>query len=305
MKNSPIRITAYAKLNLSLEILGRRPDEYHEIRSVVQTISLADVMELGPTATSGTMLRVQGYPVPGGDDNLVMVALRQVADRLGVSRDVEIKLTKLIPPGRGMGGGSSDAAAILRALGCLHHWKINRDALYALAAETGSDVPLFLRGGLLLVSGRGESVERMPGRQAPYSIVLAWPEVSVPTAVAYSLLEPGDYSDGAATQRLWASLRGGAPPDPALLSNGFERVVFGRWAPIAALHARMSELAGVPARLTGSGSAVFAITERAAEVVAQLSAEGYDALVAHPVDQGQELACDCEESECKEGAYDS
>jgi 4-diphosphocytidyl-2-C-methyl-D-erythritol kinase len=291
MNNGPIRIKAYAKLNLTLEIRGQRPDGYHEIRSVVQTISLADEISVQPSTTTGTRLRVQGYPVPGGDDNLVMAALRLASTRLGISRDLEIRLTKRIPPGRGLGGGSSDAAAILRALGCLYDWELDRDVLHAVAAETGSDVPLFLRGGLMLVSGRGEKVERSSPPYPDYRLALAWPELEVPTGLAYSLLEPADYSEGLQTERLWEYLQEGQIPDPAGLTNCFERIVFLRWPPIADLHARMSELAGVPARMTGSGSAVFAITPRAEDAVAQLRAEGYEAFVAHPVEIGQELSC--------------
>jgi len=150
-----INIQAYAKVNLTLEVLCRRPDQYHELRSVVQTISLADEIELHPNSP-GTKLRLSGYPIPSGDDNLVMATLRQVEDRLGLTRDVELILKKRIPPGRGLGGGSSDAAALLRAMGCLHDWRISRQKLYSLAAELGSDVPLFLKGGSLLMAGRGD-----------------------------------------------------------------------------------------------------------------------------------------------------
>ena len=293
-----INIKAYAKLNLTLEILGRRPDYYHEICSVVQTISLADEMTLETASGTGTMLRVQGYPVPQGDDNLVMVAVRLVEARLGESRDLEIQLKKMIPPGRGLGGGSSDAAAILRALGCLQGWTLDRRALDAVAAETGSDVPLFLRGGLALIAGRGEKVRRLPEPMPDYAIALAWPDVSVPTGRAYGLLEESDFSEGGHTDRLWEHLRAGGKPEPEMLYNGFERVIFEHWEPIARLAARLSELAGVPARLTGSGSAIFVITPEAGRVVEAIRAEGYDAVVAHPVDHGQDLSCGPEGEEC-------
>jgi 4-diphosphocytidyl-2-C-methyl-D-erythritol kinase len=296
METTKVFIKAYAKINLCLEIQGRRRDQYHEICSVVQTISLADDLVIQAGAATGTMLRVQGYPVPSGDDNLVMAALRLVSDRLSVPRDVEIQLNKRIPPGRGLGGGSSDAAAVLRALGCLRNWRLSREALTAIAAEAGSDVSLFLQGGVMLVSGRGEKVRRLPQASPAYTIALAWPEVSVPTGAAYGLLEERDFSDGSRTDRLWEHLAAGGQPEPELLCNGFERTVFAQWEPVASLHRRMSELAGVEARLTGSGSAIFAITDRAEAVVEQLRAEGYEAVVAQPVEHGQDLSCDAEET---------
>ncbi len=285
-----INIRAYAKVNLTLEVLGRRPDRYHELRSVVQTVSLADEMVLRPDR-QGTKLLLSGYPVPGGDDNLIMAAIRQVASRFDLERDLELRVRKNIPPGRGLGGGSSDAAAILRALGCLHDWAVSREALYGVAQELGSDVPLFLRGGTLLMAGRGERVQRLPGPTPDFSLVLTWPDLSIPTEAAYALLDPQDFSDGATTARLWEHLSRGEPPRPDLLCNAFERAVFARWPVVARRHAELSEIAGVPARLTGSGSGLFVITDQPEAVVDQLHARGRQAVAVHPVAEGHILDC--------------
>jgi len=285
-----INIRAYAKVNLTLEVLGRRPDRYHELRSVVQTVSLADEMVLHP-GQRGTKLVLSGYPVPRGDDNLIMAAIRQVAARFDLERDLELRVRKNIPPGRGLGGGSSDAAAILRALGCLHDWALSREVLYSVAQELGSDVPLFLRGGTLLMAGRGERLQRLPRPTPDFSLVITWPQVSVPTEVAYALLEPRDFSDGEATARLWEHLSRGEPPRPDLLSNAFERAVFARWPQVARRHAELSEIAGVPARLTGSGSGLFVITDQPEEVVDRLHARGRQAVAVHPVSEGHVLDC--------------
>lgn len=291
-----IYIRAYAKINLTLEVLHRRPDRYHEIRSVVQTVSLADDLTLEPN-TPGTMLRVSGYPVPSGDDNLVMAAIRQVAARLGIPRDLELRLRKHIPPGRGLGGGSSDAAAVLRALGCLHEWRLDRESLASIAMELGSDVPLFLKGGTMLMSGRGETIERLSVPTPPYQLVLTWPDVSVPTEVAYGQLRPEDFGDGTASDRLWESLQRGEAPRPEQLTNCFERAVFAGWPEVRELHERLSELAGGPARMTGSGSGLFAITDQAEAVAEQLRAEGYEAQALQPVPCAQELSCTLPEEE--------
>ena len=292
MKSVPasIEIQAYAKVNLTLEVLHQREDQFHELRSVVQTISLADQITLTPNSL-GTKLRLSGYRVPQGDDNLVMTVVQQAADRLRLSRDVEVRLEKRIPPGRGLGGGSSDAAALLEALVCLSGEELREQDLDSLAAETGSDVPLFRRGGTLLMSGRGERVHPLPEANLHYRLVLAWPEVSVPTEVAYGLLETGDFTDGEWTARLWDHLRRGEPPRPEMLYNCFERAVFAQWPSIAALHQRMSELAEVPARMTGTGSAVYALSERPEAVAEALREEGWEAVVAQPVPRGYELSC--------------
>ncbi len=285
-----VHIRAYAKVNLTLEVLHKRPDRYHELRSVVQTVSLADEITVQPN-TPGTMLRVSGYPVPGGDDNLVMAAIRQVASRLGVSRDLELALRKVIPSGRGLGGGSSDAAATLRALGCLHNWQIDRETLNSIAAELGSDVPLFLKGGTMLISGRGETVQCLPGPEPGFSLVLAWPEVSVPTEVAYGLLQAEDFSQGEASAQLWEALQRGEKPRAEGLVNCFERAVFAQWPEVRTLHERLSELAGVPARMTGSGSGVFALTDQAEALAQAIRAEGYEAHALRSVPCAQELSC--------------
>ena len=281
---------AYAKVNLTLEVLDRRQDRYHELRSVVQTVSLADELSLRRNSP-GTKLLLRGYPVPSGDDNLVMTALRQGQALFGISRDVELTLMKNIPPGRGMGGGSSDAAAVLSALGCLYSGEIPFSQLHSIAAEVGSDVPLFLEGGTVLMAGRGERLDPLVGSDTDYTLLLAWPALGVPTEVAYSLLVPEDYASGERTERLVAHLRAGGRPEPELLCNCFERAVFARWPAIAQLHEQVSALAGVPARLAGSGSGIFALTEQAEELALRLREQGYGACAVRPVDRGQELSC--------------
>jgi 4-diphosphocytidyl-2C-methyl-D-erythritol kinase len=146
----------------------------------------------------------------------------------------------------------------------------------------------------MFMSGRGDqlrSLEHPLPASYTYSVALAWPDISVPTEGAYSLLTSEDYTDGSASERLWAALEEGQAPDPQYLTNCFERTVFQQWPGVARLHERMTELAGVPARLSGSGSSIFAITDDAAQVVAALRAEGYEAQVVHPVPQGHLLSC--------------
>ncbi|MDD5264740.1 MAG: 4-(cytidine 5'-diphospho)-2-C-methyl-D-erythritol kinase, partial [Candidatus Bipolaricaulis sp.] len=160
MRNVTARLLAYAKLNLSLRVRGRRPDGYHDIDSIVQTIDLAD--RLLVHVTDGDGLHVTNdLPRLEGPDLAERAAAAVLAAK-EVRRDVTIDVAKGIPAGAGLGGGSSDAAAVLRFLDLAIPPALPADRLYAVAAELGSDVPLFLIGGCVRIQGRGERVEARP-----------------------------------------------------------------------------------------------------------------------------------------------
>src|SRR5271166_6237448 len=148
------RLRAFAKLNLGLRVLYRRPDGYHEIRTVFQTISLADRLDISFTRTKTTRVIIEGTPeIP---DNLVGRAAQLVLEDLSIHGDVSLNLRKKIPMGAGLGGGSSDAAAVLLALPVLAGKTLSDDRLHSIARQLGSDVPFFLHGGTALGIGRGE-----------------------------------------------------------------------------------------------------------------------------------------------------
>lgn len=161
---------APAKLNLELSVRGLRPDGSHEIDSVMQAISLADRIEIEDAAAPS--ITVSGQPAPNGPDNL---ALRAAA---AIGRSVSIRLDKRIPAGAGLGGGSSDAAAVLRTLASGH------PDLMAIAATLGADVPFLIRGGRARATGRGEVLAALPHREAWFA--LAWPGFPVSTAAVYA-----------------------------------------------------------------------------------------------------------------------
>ncbi|MDP9168980.1 MAG: 4-(cytidine 5'-diphospho)-2-C-methyl-D-erythritol kinase, partial [Acidobacteriota bacterium] len=181
------RLKAYAKLNLGLRVLFRRPDGFHELRTIFQTISLTDRLEVAFTRARRTVVRVEG--APGIQDNLVEKAARLVLDALGMTAALHFQLTKRIPTGAGLGGGSSDAAAVLLALPVLSGKRLPFERLRALAAELGSDVPFFLYGGAALGLGRGEELYPLPDRSARHAVVVA-PAVHSSTAEAYADLSP-------------------------------------------------------------------------------------------------------------------
>jgi 4-diphosphocytidyl-2-C-methyl-D-erythritol kinase len=164
-----IRERAPAKLNLGLRVLGRLPDGTHEVETVIQAIDLCDQLEIAPGPS--TALTASGFEVPLGPDNLVLRA----AAAIGLT--AEFRLEKVIPPGAGLGGGSSDAAAVLRAL------SEARIDMSEIAATLGADVPFFLRGGRALATGRGEKLRPLPVEPAWYAI--AWPGFGVSTGAVY------------------------------------------------------------------------------------------------------------------------
>jgi 4-diphosphocytidyl-2-C-methyl-D-erythritol kinase len=217
-----IALPARAKLNLDLEVLARRDDGFHDIRTTMQEIDLHDLLEIAPAAQ--TSFTAQGFPVP--EDNSVLkaqAALEQAARRPLPAR---FHLHKLIPPGSGLGGASSDAAAALRGLAALHG--VDAD-LAAIAPRIGADVPFFLAGGTAKAEGRGERLTRLETRRQWFA--LAWPGVELATADVY---------------RAWDRVRGDGP-------NQLSRAA-------AAVEPRLDEFErklGAGWQMTGSGSAYF------------------------------------------------
>lgn len=176
------RVLAYAKLNLSLAILGQRPDGYHEIASIVQTVDLADTIELRLRDGRGIVVEnsLQGIQGPDLTDRAAAALLQAKA----ATCRVEIRIAKRIPAGAGLGGGSSDAAAVLLALDRLTPPSVSAAELSRIAASIGSDVPLFLVGGCVRVTGRGDVVTRLAESRREHFVIIA-PAIHCPTADVY------------------------------------------------------------------------------------------------------------------------
>jgi 4-diphosphocytidyl-2-C-methyl-D-erythritol kinase len=182
---------APAKMNLGLKVLGRRPDGYHEILSLMQTVDLADRVTLEPTEASGkTVVACDAEGVPEGPENLAYMAVEAVRAETGIDTGVRVVLEKRIPAGGGLGGGSSDAAAVLRGLPHVWPVELGRERMHDVAASLGSDVPFLLRGGTAIARGRGEVLEEAfwPGH---YHFVLVDPGFRVSTAWAFSQVRIG------------------------------------------------------------------------------------------------------------------
>ncbi|MGA2136205.1 MAG: 4-(cytidine 5'-diphospho)-2-C-methyl-D-erythritol kinase [Bryobacteraceae bacterium] len=249
------RLRAFAKINLDLRVLHPRPDGFHEIRTIFQTISLADTIDVEFTRARRTVIQIAGADIP---DNLIARAAARVLDSLRITARVEFRLRKRIPMGAGLGGGSSDAAAVLLALPALAGRRLELAALMPLAADLGSDVPFFLLGGAAIALGRGTELYPLPDAPPRRGLLIA-PGVHVSTPAAYRALTPRLTSESQQNKivsfqsQVWSGLA----VDPGV--NDFETVVFEQFPQLAALKQRLVKLGARPAMMTGSGSALFGL----------------------------------------------
>jgi len=259
---SALRLRAPAKINWTLEMLGKRPDGYHEVRTILQTIELSDGLTFAPDDSIALSVTGETGPLAGLslEANLAYRAAMLLRRTLDLGRGARIELEKRIPVAAGLGGGSSDAAAVLRGLRKLWQLDISDDELASIAAELGSDVPFFLRGGCALAGGRGDIISPLPNAQQ--RLLLAWPPrpaAADKTARMYAALRKEHFTDGARTERLAEHLRGGRPIVDRGILNAFDRVL-----PLvdAALARTLEEMpvARGP-HLCGSGPAVFFLLE--------------------------------------------
>lgn len=257
------RVKAYAKINLDLRVLNRRPDGYHELRTVYQTISLADDLEISFRPARRNRIETEcSLEIP---DNLVVKAAELALEAMRARGEVWLRLKKRIPMGAGLGGGSSDAAAVLLALPVLVGKSISPAKLLELACRLGSDVPFFLFGGTALGVGRGEEVYPLPDVGRARGLLVA-PELHVSTAEAYQALGRGLTFPASANiissfqSCIW-HLSVGAPGAEKTPSgtNDFEDVVFARHPGLKRLKRTLARLGAEPALMTGSGSALYGI----------------------------------------------
>lgn len=258
------RLRAYAKLNLGLRVLYRRPDGYHELRTVFQTISLADSLEISFEPARSVSIAMEGTPEIA--DNLAERAARLAMDEAGKTGAVRLRLRKAIPSGAGLGGGSSDAAAVLLALPVVAGFVIPMERLLELAAQLGSDVPFFLYGGAALGLGRGEELYPLPDFPAQQALLIA-SDVHSSTANAYRDLSAtlkGDSLTKVGLQNKLNSFQRGVWGDVSGISkssiiNDFEEVVFTRHPVLAEVRERLGRSGATCVAMTGSGSAIFGI----------------------------------------------
>lgn len=251
------RVRAYAKINLSLKVLNRRADGFHEIRTVFQTVGLADTLELAYAPGRGAAIRLDDGL--GIANNLVERAARAFFEETGAKGTLEIVLRKKIPMGGGLGGGSSDAAATLLALAGLCGRKAPMEALHRMAAWLGSDVPFFLYGGTALGLGRGEELYPLADAR-PLPLLILAPPLHVSTPEAYRALGRPDLTSGPGVPKLnsfqafvWGGLSG------PQAENDFEGPVFSLHPELKRWRDKLIRLGAHAARLSGSGAALYGV----------------------------------------------
>ncbi|MGB6545499.1 MAG: 4-(cytidine 5'-diphospho)-2-C-methyl-D-erythritol kinase [Candidatus Acidiferrales bacterium] len=278
-----ITLPAFAKVNLRLDIIGRRADGFHELRTIFQTISLHDTLRLEWIRGGAIELEITGNAALASESprtNLVYRALAAMRAELGIARGVRARLEKRIPAGRGLGGGSSDAAAALVGLLRLARRRIPLARLVEIASELGSDVPFFLFGGRAAALGRGEQLLPLPDGPARGVLVISPRSISVATRDAYSWLVLPRARKRAARSARGAVLRLTNPrvasrliefcalcwsPQEAPLSNDFERAVFKRHPLLGRIKRELLQRGAEDAALAGSGSAVFGVFRNPAQ----------------------------------------
>ena len=262
MKKS-VRLPAFAKINLHLHVLGRRPDGYHELRTIFQTISLRDTLELSISRRPGTALEVSDNSLPSGPENLVYRAIEAIRCETGFGGGVRAHLVKRIPVARGLGGGSSDAAAALIGMLRLTEQKITLARLIEIAAGLGADVPFFLFGGRALAVNRGDEIYPLTDIARRAIVVVSPRDISVITKEAYQWLS-AELTNRAEPPNIWGFCAL-CWSRPGKASNDFEGPVFRRHPRLGEIRDGLLERGAAEAALAGSGSAVFGVFRNPAQ----------------------------------------
>jgi len=261
IKDSRVSLKAYAKINLFLEILGKREDGYHELVTVMQEIDLFDDIEI-LEADSGILIVCDDNDIPINNDNLIWKAARCFMDRLGIKKGVEISLKKRIPVGAGLGGGSSDAAATLKGLNQLWETGCSTNVLMEMAASIGSDVPFFINGKTGLCTGRGEIVSPISVNRE-YIYVIIYPNLKINTANIYQNLKLDLTKDMKDVNFFLHQLsKTNATDLGKSLYNRLELTAVGLYPDLLKLRELLGEQDFCGVQVSGSGSALFGLCER-------------------------------------------
>lgn len=259
-----LTVQAPAKINLTLEVLDKRQDGFHEIRSVMQTISLGDSL----CFKSGQHIAFESN-LPGwlAADSLVSRATSLLQRATGCSQGASIEVTKHIPLSSGLGGDSSDAAAVLRGLNQLWQLGLSSQQLLELARQLGSDVAFFLYGGTARLEGRGEIVTPLPPLPHRWVVLVIPPVPRLPekTKRLYDSLRATDYTDGQITRKLVEAIKAGQEFTPSLLCNTFENVASARFPGLDACRERMRQAGATNVHLAGSGPTLFTLLKDKAQ----------------------------------------
>lgn len=278
---------AYAKLNLTLDVLGRREDGYHDLKSVMQTVSIRDDIEIDIGTGKPWCLKCDQEGIPTDERNLAWKAAKVYCDAMGYDPDgIEIRITKRIPSQAGMGGGSADAAAVLRALNRHYGEPLSIGALAELGGRIGSDVPFCVIGGTCMCEGRGEKLRKLP--DMPDCIfVVCKPDFSVSTPELYRKLDEAAIPKHPDNQAMESAILAGDLEKVAHnLYNVFDPVVTQEHPELNYIKSLFHQYGAIGYQMTGSGSACFAIVAEfeVAAVICNMLRENYaDIFICKPV----------------------
>lgn len=276
-----MKFRAFAKINLGLEVLSRREDGYHELATILQTIGLHDELEFS-RLPEGISLSCDEDGIPTGPENLICRAASLMRPHASEPSGASIRLTKRIPAGRGLGGGSSDAAITLLALNELWQCGLSRDRLHEIAVGIGMDVPFFLQGGMSVGSGRGERLAPVDC-ELDIPIVLISPEFAISTRSAYQGLRLTKRRASSKLQPFLSAVKANRL-DFAGLTNDLEKTTGDHSAAIQAIKRDLLERGALAAMMSGSGSAVFGVFEtheQASVVATAMDSHRHAALVTN------------------------
>jgi 4-diphosphocytidyl-2-C-methyl-D-erythritol kinase len=283
-----ITVKAPAKINLTLEVLGKRPDGYHEIRSVIQAISLFDTLHFSDAKDVKIRSSLAGWLA---EQSIIPKAVNLLQSHTGYKNGVAIEIEKHIPLMAGLGGDSSDAAAVLLGLNELWQLNLSRDNLLELVPQLGSDVAFFLYGGTALISGRGEKITPLPPFSHHYVIMVnpSVPHRQGKTALAYATLRSSHFTDGRITEQLMAALKSGKEATPKYLFNTFENVFFTRGTELTTYRSHIRKMNAPQVHLAGSGPGLYMLLKdrnRAEDLVMQLRKQGMETYLVETLNSG-------------------
>ncbi len=289
MASEQVKLMAYAKVNLTLEVIGKRDDGYHNVATILQTVDLADTVVIGE---ANDLVVECDEPGLACESNLAWKAAAALAERAGVAPQAHIRIDKGIPVASGLGGGSADAAAALVGLNRLWRLGLSGDELAGVAAGLGSDVPFLLKGGTALGTGRGDEITPLtplPGLEMLLVVPAESMEGKTPTM--YRALRPEDFSDGASTETIARQL-GHRDLASADCCNAFERAAREIFPGLAGVWDRVADVTEHPPRLSGAGPAMYVMPSSESErirVAESLQGSGAAAYLVRTISPGGEI----------------
>ncbi|MGC1966259.1 MAG: 4-(cytidine 5'-diphospho)-2-C-methyl-D-erythritol kinase [Candidatus Acidiferrales bacterium] len=263
-KTRSVRLPAFAKINLSLHVVGKRADGYHELRTIFQAISLRDTLELSLTPAPGIFVETNVAELSSGPDNLVYRAIEAIGCEIGFRGGIRAKLEKAIPMARGLGGGSSDAAAALIGTLRLTKKRVPLERLLEIAAGLGADVPFFLFGGRALAVNRGDEIYPLPNAPSRTILVVSPRNIGISTKDAYQWVSE-ELTKRAEPPRILRFCALCWSRQGAGISNDFEEPVFRRHPRLGEIREGLLKRGAADAALAGSGSAVFGVFRNPAQ----------------------------------------